>query len=196
MDSEEEGGFEEEEEEVEETFDPALLNAIRSGDTEEAVRLIDGGADVSQGDEGGHTPLMAAAELDDRTLVRMLLDARASATASDLSYQSTALHLACNALFEKVETDKFAAKDRAFHGEEEEETEVNGFDEVAAMLLQAGADPNAIDKSENTPLHLAVEAGGDPPLMLDLWSRPSPAGPSSSLLLSSLELSDAQVYEP
>jgi ankyrin repeat protein len=118
---------------------------------------------------------MAAATMGSRTFVRILLDKGASATASDFSYQSTALHLACEALFEEDATGKFAADDRAADGEEEEEEEVNGVEVVVAMLLNAGADPNAIDRSENTPLHLAVEAGGDPPLVLDLWSRPSPA---------------------
>jgi len=101
-------------------------------------------------------------------MVRMLLRAGADVKATN-GYLSTPLHLACDELFEKVDADNWAAKDRAAllraggveeESDEEMEGEANGFEEVVGLLLRAGADTEARDRSENTPLLLAVEAGG------------------------------------
>lgn len=36
---------------------------------------------------------------------------------------------------------------------------MNGYPEIVKLLLKFGADPNAINEEENTPLHIAVQMG-------------------------------------
>ena len=185
MDSEEEeGAFAEEKEggsDEEKENDPALLDAIRSGDVEEARRLVENGAHFSAVESDGTMPLHLASRQGLSNTVEILLYAGADAKAKGVGvgpdgaisshYQSTPLHLACDALFEKADADKWAAHDRAVdlraggveeesEEEMEEEGEVSGFEAVVGLLLNAGADTEARDFSENTPLLLAVEAGG------------------------------------
>jgi ankyrin repeat protein len=176
MDSkEEEGGFAEEKEggsDEEKENDPALLDAIRSGDVEEASRLVDNGAHFSTVESHKTMPLHLASRQGLSNIVETLLDAGADARACGVSpHCHTPLHLACDALFEKADADKWAAHDRAVdlraggveeesEEEMEEEGEVSGFEAVVGLLLNAGADTEARDFSENTPLLLAVEAGG------------------------------------
>eukprot|EP00290_Baffinella_frigidus_P057290 CAMPEP_0180380276 /NCGR_PEP_ID=MMETSP0989-20121125/25915_1 /TAXON_ID=697907 /ORGANISM="non described non described, Strain CCMP2293" /LENGTH=346 /DNA_ID=CAMNT_0022379653 /DNA_START=99 /DNA_END=1138 /DNA_ORIENTATION=+ len=205
MDSEEEGGSAEEKEESsdeEKENDPALLDAIRCREVDKASRLIKDGARFSTVGHADTMPLHLASRMGLSNIVEILLEERADVKAID-GYQSTPLHLACDALFdkadadkdaaknraatsasgglstplhlacdelfEKVDADNWAAKDRAAllraggveeESDEEMEGEANGFEEVVGLLLRAGADTEARDRSENTPLLLAVEAGG------------------------------------
>ncbi|KAJ1485094.1 ankyrin repeat-containing domain protein [Baffinella frigidus] len=171
MDSEEEGGSAEEKEESsdeEKENDPALLDAIRCREVDKASRLIKDGARFSTVGHADTMPLHLASRMGLSNIVEILLEERADVKAID-GYQSTPLHLACDALFDKADADKDAAKNRAAllraggveeESDEEMEGEANGFEEVVGLLLRAGADTEARDRSENTPLLLAVEAGG------------------------------------
>ena len=51
----------------------ALIDAVQAADRQEAMRLIEGGADVNAADSLGTTPLMWAARYGDAVIVDRLL---------------------------------------------------------------------------------------------------------------------------
>ena len=73
-----------------------LNAAAGSGETAEVLRLIADGADVSAANENGLTPLHMAAAKSHFAVLRILLDARASASDDgDLGGDLTPLMMAC-----------------------------------------------------------------------------------------------------
>lgn len=120
-----------------------LTDAIKAGDTETAIDLIDRQS-ANAPDPDGTTPLIWAAHEGDAELVRRLIRARADVEAAN-DYGATPLG----------------------------EAAVIGDAEVIELLLRAGADPNRANPEGQTPLmavartgnveaaRLLVEAGAD-----------------------------------
>ncbi len=109
----------------------ALLRAINTGQTDEARRIVDSGADINIGTEEGVTPLINAAGMGNVEVVRLLIEKGADVNkATNSNY--TALMSAS----------------------------LNGHFEIVQVLLDAGADPNVKDKaSGKTALTFAEEKG-------------------------------------
>lgn len=110
----------------------ALMDIACSGNAETARLLIEAGANVNNREWFGRTSLMWAAERHS-DIVRILLDAGADVSLNSLKSACglTALHYAV----------------------------MNGNEDSAIMLLDAGADPNAADSDGLTPLHYASDFG-------------------------------------
>lgn len=109
----------------------ALLRAVNAGQSEEARRIVDSGADVNIGTEEGVTPLINAAGMGNVEVVRLLIEKGADVNkATNSNY--TALMSAS----------------------------LNGHYKIVQVLLDAGADPNLKDKaSGKTALSFAQEKG-------------------------------------
>jgi len=115
----------------------ALHHAINADNDRIAVYLIEQGADIGLKDEDQESPLHYAASSGNREIARLLLD-KGTATLSDVSSVKhggfvgnwTPLHLAC----------------------------LNGHAEMARLLLDHGADIEARDGVQRTPLILSVES--------------------------------------
>jgi len=108
----------------------ALLHACGAGHREVAVTLIDAGADVGASAHNGMTPLAAAVAARREPLVALLLD-HAAAVDQRLPNDATVLMIAA----------------------------VQGYPEIAEQLLDAGADPNAVDARGHSALHAASQFG-------------------------------------
>ncbi len=108
----------------------ALADAARDGQTDAAIDLIRGGADVDERDGGGATALIWAAHRGDEELVRRLLRAGADPKAKTL--------LGATALAEAAAT---------------------GDAPVIAALLKAGADPNETSREGQTALMAVARTG-------------------------------------
>jgi uncharacterized protein len=108
----------------------ALLHACGAGHREVAVTLIDAGADLAASANNGMTPLAAAVAARRETLVALLLE-RGAAVDQRLPGDATALMIAA----------------------------VQGYPEIAEQLLDAGADPNAVDARGHSALHAASQFG-------------------------------------
>jgi len=109
---------------------PSLVELARNGQTQPALALIGGGADVNAAADDGSTPLLWAVHRDDAVLVARLLRAHADPGAAN-HYGATPLSLAAQ----------------------------NGDPEVIGLLLKAGADPNATDADGQTPLMVIAHTG-------------------------------------
>ena len=88
------------------------LALTSSGNERTAKLLVNGGADVNRRDRFGRSPLCLAVELGYEGVLDLLLDLKAGVNAQDLTFQNTALHLACK----------------------------DGNDKLIKLLLNAGAD--------------------------------------------------------
>ena len=102
-----------------------MLEASRSGDTNDLRDLILREGNCEERDGFEMTPLMVACQYGHADCVKLLLEAKADIRALDLN-QRSALH--------------FASRHDA---------------SLAKMLLDAGADPDAMDVMKSTPLHEA-----------------------------------------
>jgi len=125
----------------------ALLDAVRAGDGQEAVRLIEAGADVNAADALGTTPLMWAARYGDAALVRRLLGAGASAAAQNV-FGVTPMSEAALIGSEPVIRELLAAGVSPDSPNPEGETALmlvvrTGQVDAAQVLIDAGADVNA-----------------------------------------------------
>lgn len=107
-----------------------LLQAVKSGDRETALRLSAAGDGVRSTEADGTTPLHWAARNADRDLVAALLEAGADPGAAN-RYGMTPLHLAA----------------------------VNGDAEILSLLLAAGADANATLPEGESVLMTAARTG-------------------------------------
>ncbi|KAJ5183363.1 ankyrin [Penicillium capsulatum] len=108
-----------------------LHRAVMTGNKEIVQMLLDSGHDVNSLDRFGHTPLKDAAKHGDRELVQMLLDYGADIAMAEKSPTGvTPLHVATH-----------------------RETESH---ELLSLLLDHGANVNALDNSRETPLHWAA----------------------------------------
>jgi hypothetical protein len=109
-----------------------LFDAVYANRFDSASALIDAGADVSMVD-CGRTVLNVAAEYSTAKMVRLLLDAGASVSATDHNGR-TPLHSV--ALYSNDTDDKIV---------------------IASMLLAAGADVSMVDWHGRTALHVAAQ---------------------------------------
>ena len=129
----------------------ALMWALSEGHTEIARTLIEHRASVHAVTEGGFTPLLFACREGDLEATKFLLDAGAdvNTTTSD---KKSALYAATLKFFGIKSDDKKKVKDgmSALHV-----ATLRGYGDVAALLLDHGADPN-YDGPGYTPLHWAV----------------------------------------
>ena len=108
----------------------ALIDAVSAGDRQEAVRLIEGGADVNAADPLGTTPLMWAARYGDAVVVERLIRAGAN-----------------------------AASENVFGVSPMSEAALIGSEPVIRELLEAGVDPDSPNPEGETALMLVVRTG-------------------------------------
>ena len=104
-----------------------LYLACVNGNAEMIRRLLDGGADPNGVDPGGETPLMTAARTGNPAALRLLLERRATVDAREPEFQQTALMIAVR----------------------------ENQDAAVAVLLAAGASPNAQTRKGPTPAFVA-----------------------------------------
>ena len=103
--------------------DPSLANLAENGQSQQALALIDRGADVNAPAADGSTALLWAVHRDDRVLVERLLKAHADAKAAN-HYGATPM------------------SEAALYGDAA----------VIELLLKAGADPESADSAGQTAL--------------------------------------------
>jgi ankyrin repeat protein len=108
----------------------ALIDAVRAGDRQNALRLIDNGADVNAADPLGTTPLMWAARYGDAVVVDRLIRAGAQ-----------------------------PAAENAFGVTPMAEAALIGSEPVIRELLAAGVDPDSPNPEGETALMLVVRTG-------------------------------------
>ena len=108
----------------------ALLHACGAGHRDVAITLIEAGADLGASASNGMTPLAAAVAARRDTLVALLLE-RGAAVDQRLPGDATALMIAA----------------------------VQGYPDIVEQLLDASADPNAVDASGHSALHAASQFG-------------------------------------
>ena len=155
-----------------------LHEAAQKGDADAARALIAGGEDVKAGDNSGNTPLHLAAGYGHVELIRMLTEAGADVNAKD-NTGSTPLHTAARMGYTPAErlartilrnstvsgTVTFKDRSRDGDGDAEAAQEFNwsGADAISLgdagavrTLIGAGADVNASNEDDTTPLHAAA----------------------------------------
>ncbi len=124
-----------------------LLDAVRAGNRQEAIRLIEDGAEVNAADPLGTTPLMWAARYGDAVVVERLLEAGAEAAAEN-AFGVTPMSEAALIGSEPVIRELLAAGMAPDSPNPEGETALmlvvrTGRVDAAKLLIDAGADVNA-----------------------------------------------------
>jgi cytohesin len=133
------------------------------------VFIEDAKQDPNLTDAEGLTPLLLAAQQSQTDACVVLLKAGAKPDATDLN-GTTILHRAAennkaeliNAVAQNIAADavKKLVQTANIHGMTPLHIAVNNnYDEVVKVLIQHGADPNAVDEAANTPLHRAASSG-------------------------------------
>jgi len=161
--------------------------AARRGDHEAIRRQLGRGVDVNALDTEGKTPLHCAAESReaDVATLRLLLEAGADVNAVSTTCSSTALGLAATAgQVEKFQSLLDAGAD-AQHVNSDGYTAITYLPahntpahlEILRLLLQRGADPDAITSYGECPLRIAVRWGNIPAakLLLEHGASREPA---------------------
>jgi Zn-dependent protease with chaperone function len=124
-----------------------LLVAASDGDLEGVQTLLESGTDPNVTDEEGWTALMWAAQLNDTAMASALIEAGATLDFVEFSYEETALTIAL----------------------------YNDSTDLAALLLEKGANPNLQNSSGWTPLMTAASYGNyeATQLLLDAGANPA-----------------------
>jgi len=123
----------------------------RVSNAEVARLLIDEGVGVNAKDDGGRTPLHSASNAE---VARLLIDEGADVNAKDDQGQ-TPLH----AIAWRV--DQVITQGTTGFGTQRTTTTTRVYPDFARALIDAGADVNAKDIFDRTPLDFAVEKGND-----------------------------------
>jgi len=140
-----------------------LLRAALLGDLEIAQHLLDLGADVSEADWKGWTPLRAAAENGNEAVARLLLDRGADVSTADRSGWTPLCAAAGNGhegvarLLLDRDADVSTANRSGWTPLRA--AAVNGHEAVARLLLDRGADVSRAGDYGWTPLLAAAENG-------------------------------------
>ena len=153
------------------TQNTALLAAARKGNTEVCKVLLDAGATLEAVDEYKQTPLHVSAITGRHETVQLLIERKAEVDAKDDAYE-TPLILACKR--GHVETVRALVAGNAnvqYESEEKDDqptrTSTSAIRTVArsqkpeliAVLCDAGADINCVDKMQKAPLWWAASTG-------------------------------------
>lgn len=142
----------------------ALMWAAAEGHEDVARLLLDYGAEVDARSIGGFTPLAFAVQEGRPDLVRFLVDAGAD---PNLKVKDATEHKG----FESVSPEDTRGGPLVF-------VAINSRHyEVAALLLDKGADPNALHDTDRTALHVLVTASN--PVMIN--QRPQPVRVTGSV---------------
>lgn len=156
---------------------PLMYAASGSTASHEAVvrLLLEHGANVSDCNENGHTPLMEAASAGNVSIARILVEHGASINTHSNEFKESALTLACyKGHLEMVRFLLEAGADQEHKTEEMHtalmEASMDGHVEVARLLLDSGAQVNMPADSFESPLTLAA-CGGHTELAMLLLER-------------------------
>ena len=127
-----------------------IIDAVRSGDLEDAGRLLASGQNANVRDQDGFTPLMLAAERGNAAMIELLLSHGASVDTK--THQGvTALALACD-YKETQRPDRMIVAG-------EERIYLNRHLRCVQVLLDHEADPNIPNNAGGTALFVALKAG-------------------------------------
>lgn len=156
--------------------------AARNGHADIVRLLLQHGARPTKADKHGWSPLHRAAQGGSAEVVRLLLEA--GAAPDDAACGHTPLHIAADEGHVEVVRELLAAyrQGQASLDQLDEKTCLGGgetvlhkaakrhhglrhergraFNEIVALLLAAGANPNSLDHDARTPLFQAVAYGG------------------------------------
>ena len=140
-----------------------LLTASKFGELAIARFLIDEGADVSEANKDGWTPLFFAAWEGHESVAQLLIDRGADVLAAD-NDSSTPLHFAVregHLAVARVLMDKGANVSAANKAGQTPLffAVLGGHEPVARLLISGGADLSAADQDSLTPLHFAACEG-------------------------------------
>ena len=141
-----------------------LLAFAEAGYADNAMALLEAGADVNYRSPLGATPLASAASNGHTEVVRVLLKARAEVNKAGNTDGETPLHLAADRGHTEVMLLLLAAGADVNQASYLEQTPLYtaawwGHMDVVQILLKAGADVNQPDKDGWTPLDLAIMNG-------------------------------------
>ena len=117
-----------------------LVDAAFDGKVDTVEILLENGHDIDAVSSDGYTALIAAAEVGDITIVRMLIERRANLDNQN-QYGATALHKVLDA---QGQYSHELSKDRV---------------SIALLLIQNGANVGVRGFNDTTPLHVAVLRG-------------------------------------
>jgi hypothetical protein len=144
----------------------ALVTASQSGNANEVRRLVEAGADVNEpvpwGLNKGATALSMAAHRSHLEVVRYLIGA--GADVNDSSGGGTPLQVALNSEGQRIHETvelllRAGANPNGSNGTPTLSAAALRSPRLVALLISAGADPNAADSFGNTPLMTAAWAG-------------------------------------
>ena len=174
----------------------ALSHALHQRDFDIARFLVQSGADLNTRDRWGDTPLTSAARLQDEEIVAQVIGLQADVNVTNSMGQS-ALMLAnshqviVQSLLLARADVAHAANTHAVLG-----AVLGGNPVVAALLLSAGASPNALGCTGRTTLAYAV-LQGDPGLVRGLIAAGADPnqGANQQALASALALPNAEVLQ-
>ncbi len=142
-----------------------LSNNFKKGDEKLLAALIEQGADVNVKNAYGAYPLFMAVLAQSEEGVRLLLNAGANPDVSKPKTKGTALFFAAQNKNKGIVEALIAAKANVNLGNSRGLTplfiaNVKDANDIVALLLKAGADPNIRDAKKNTsPLYIAAERG-------------------------------------